>query len=290
MPLTAMTSDEYAAFERTVGREKLVLAGGLWWRQVRPFFYRPLLVFHEYDPQSASGPRGALVAAVQHLVPAGASSNSTIGLLTFQNARNYSVAALDYNRRRQLKHAEAQLSVRPIEDAKELVRKGHAVFVDFHDRTGYEYLVERRSPRKFQLWAERVFDFPNTLVLGAYLGANLCALCILQAVGDTLIYSTFFCDSEGLRYHAADLMLHSARQRAAECGQVSQVFVGLHHGGQGTDQFYLLRGATHQVRRAWLRINAMARVLMPRLLPEQYRRLLGQKCLTGDDGVAARIA
>ena len=44
-----MSADEFAAVELALGG-KVVKSGDVWWRQVRPFFYRPLLPYRELRP------------------------------------------------------------------------------------------------------------------------------------------------------------------------------------------------------------------------------------------------
>jgi hypothetical protein len=55
IPWQSMTVEEFARFRRSLG-ERVIPANGVFWRQVRPLFYRPLLPYQEYPSKSVSGP------------------------------------------------------------------------------------------------------------------------------------------------------------------------------------------------------------------------------------------
>ena len=59
-----MSIDEYAEFEMVMGA-KLQKKGGVWWHQIRPYFYRPLFPFVELSPNQTKGLFGKF-AAFQH--------------------------------------------------------------------------------------------------------------------------------------------------------------------------------------------------------------------------------
>ena len=238
-----MSVAEFAGFERKQG-QRIIEVKGVFWKRVRPFLYRPLLPFLEYVPHSVSAPWTAVFGGCQHAVPPRGESNSLLNLLLFEDAGAYSLDGLDYNRKRQVRLAAKRLIIRPIEDLGELVEQGHRVYVSFHDRTGYAYKAERRRREYFARWAESLFHNPKLLVLGGYRNGELEAVCVSQRVENTVLYSTFFCKDESLRLNVSDLMLHTVRQAAAECGQVSGIFAGMYKGGTGLDDFYLLRGAS----------------------------------------------
>src|SRR6476620_3635557 len=94
----SMSANEYAALETALGAN-LVRTGGVWWRQVRPFFYRPLLPFCELSPDGCDLPFWSLVGGFQHIVPQESHSNSRVGLLMFEEPRSYSLEGLSQNSR-----------------------------------------------------------------------------------------------------------------------------------------------------------------------------------------------
>ena len=105
---------------------------------------------------------------------------------------------------------------------------------------------------------------------------------IAYLVGNTLVYPTFFCDTEAMRLHATAFTLHALRQTAAARADIKQIFIGTYkEGGRtGTAQFYLDRGCRLVRRPAHLVVNPVAKLVLSWCLPKQHRRLVG--VLAGD--------
>ena len=168
-----MSADEYAAMQLAFGG-KLIESGGVWWRQVRPLFYRPLLVYRELHPETLRYPSGSLVGGAQHAVPEGVRANSSLNLLLFEDPGNYSLEGLTRNKRYQLRWATRTCAVRRITDVDNLIAEAHPVYLSFYERTKYGYKQERTDEQHFAAWARTLFSFPKVLVLGAYRQEELC--------------------------------------------------------------------------------------------------------------------
>ncbi len=98
-----MTEEEFAGVEADSGSE-VVRRRGIWWRRVRPFFYRPLLPFDPIDPSAAAGAFGPLTG-YQHAVPEGAASDSRFNLLIWDRLPEYGLAAVSAHTRSKIKKA-----------------------------------------------------------------------------------------------------------------------------------------------------------------------------------------
>src|SRR5205085_2285835 len=144
------------AFERALD-QRIISRDGVHWLRVRPFFYRPLSPFVSFAANSAKPPAGARLGAFQHAVPIGAQSNSHFNLLLFENAQTYSAAAMDYNRRRQIRLAGKEFTVRPISELKEFKERAYDVYLSFVQRTGYQHGSQRQDRDCFCRWAEVLF-------------------------------------------------------------------------------------------------------------------------------------
>lgn len=274
-PVEQMNVGDFADFQRRLGL-RVIQVHGLYWREVRPFFYRPLLLFRDHSADFVDVPPGARLGGCQFLVPPDEPGNSSIEFLEFSNPQGYSIATLDYNRKRQVKLASNQLIIRRILNVDEFKEKAYPVFNAFYDRTHFSFQPERRHKHFFCRWADDVFGTVANLVLGAYLEDELGAVSISQWVEDTFLYSTYFATNQFLRLHASDFMLHSVRQIAAGCSGLKRVFAGLYRGGNGHDNFYLLRGCDIVSRRALLQVNPLSALLLRCFAPVQYRRLWGR--------------
>jgi hypothetical protein len=248
----SMTVAEYAAYERAMGA-RVLEAGGVWWRQVRPFFYRPLIPFQALDPERVQPPRAARLGGFQHVVDDPARANSRITLLLFRRANEYRLESLkSLERRRQVRTALKNFQVQRLLEPEPLAREGHAVYLEFRRRTGYSYRADREDPERFAAWAAAVVQTPKVLVWGAIEAGVLQAVAVGVPVERTLFYSTFFARERALKRHVACLMLHTVQVHAAACGW-AQVYAGLRKQGReaGVDEFYLQQARHAGVSAGW---------------------------------------
>jgi len=273
-PWVQMSTAEFGAFEGSLGTE-VVEVNGVYWIKVRPLFYRPLLPAHEYMPDSISAPLAARLGGFQYGVTVQNEANSFLNLLLFEKPADYSLESLDYNRKRQVKLASKQFTIRAMTDINEFKTKAYPVYLSFYDRTKYQFGAERRDPEVFSRWADKLFQMPKVLVLGGYREGELGGVSLSFWVGNTVIYATFFCDQESLRLNLSDLMLHTVREAAARVPKLRNIFVGMYKGQKGLDGFYLLRGCKLVRQPAMLRINPLVKFLLMRFRPADYQKLLG---------------
>lgn len=278
MTLPKLTLAEFARAARQEG-ESVREVAGYPWREVRPFFFRPLLTHQELAPADTRAPFRARFGGYQHATPAGAPANSTMSFLIFPDARDYSLAKLHPTRRWEVRTAAKRFQVRPFSDCTEFKRTAHDVYVSFFNRTKYGYIRSRLHKEVFDRWADAVFSSSALLALGAFAGDELAAVSLSRCVGGTLRYSTYFARLEAMRSHVSSLMLHSIRTAAAESGDIDQIFVGMPKSSpehRSVDDFYLHRGCIVQTRPAWLRLNPLVGWLLARLNPRAAAQLRGE--------------
>ena len=269
--------DEFAGYQRTIG-QKVVCVEGLWWRQVRACFYRPLLPFREFPAASRGIPSSAWLGGVQHVVPCGQPGNSTMSFLIFADAGDYSLDKLPSKPRQQVRWAAKRFTVRPFTDRTEFAEQAFPVYKFFYARTRYRYLAERLHKPNFDKWADAVFEHGPALILGAFRGTELSAVSIAHAVEDTLLYSTVFGTDEALRDHVSDLLLHTVRQAASRDGHITQVYVGMPKPAEdrGIDEFSIRRGCRVVAKPAALWLNPASKLLLGCFFSGQYARMRGE--------------
>lgn len=272
-----MRIEEYAAYQGSTG-ERIVKAGQLYWRRVRPFFYRPLLPFTEHSPDTVCPPTPGFFGGYQYAVSSGQKANSLINLLMYEDVEQYSEAVLDRHKRNQIRSAAKEFYIRPIESAAEFKKEAYPVYLSFYERTHYGHKSERRYRSSFSRWADTIYRFAKVAILGAYRDGHLGAVNISELVGDTLLYSTGFCDSDSLRRHVTSFFLHSVLEAAANCEGVKSVFAGpyKYQGRQGVDRFFFERGCSLVQKPAMVRLNPVTMALVRCFLPHEHRKLNGR--------------
>jgi len=272
-----LSEDEYAALQQAVDA-KIVCVEGQWWRQVRPYFYRPLLPYRVFPADAPNIPLSAWLGGSQHVVPCGQQANSTMSFLMFTDGGDYSLDSLRSKPRRQVRWAGEQFILNPITDREVFKRHAYPVYTEFHARTRYRYLAERSKKQSFEKWADTIFEFQSSLVLGAWHGSELCAVSIAHAIEDTLIYSTVFATDQALRDHVSSFLLHAVRMRASQDGGIAQVYAGMPKTAeaQGIDDFLRRRGCRVVTKPAALWLNPASRLVLGWFFSGQYARIRGE--------------
>jgi len=268
----------YALACRRAG-EPLVQCDGTWWREVGPCFFRPLLPFLDLPAGRAGLPSRSALGGCQYPSCAGGDPpNSYLAYLAFTDAHDYCLDHLRRGDRWEVRSAEKRLVIRPLSNSAEFKARAHPVYLEFQGRTRYRYLRSRVRKPEFDRWVDAEFADPGLVALGAWAGDSLVAVSLSRVVGEAWVYSSMFTSNDALRSHAASLMLHHVRCLAAAVDGVTMVFAGMRKAGRAgasVDAFYLQRGATIVRRSAVLRVNPLARWLLPRLRPELWGRLQG---------------
>jgi hypothetical protein len=267
-----MSADEYAVFEKACGAS-VVNVGSQWWRQIRPYFYRPLPWFHELDPKKVTPPASSHLGGYQHLVAEGSAHNSNMKVLLFQSPQAYSLDKLSSNDRYHIRRAMKSFHLQPITDLARFIDQGHEVYLSFYHRTHYSYRNDRVEKKNFASWAETLLRFPKVQVCGAFSGDMLMSVSVAYVVEHVMFTATFFSRSEALSEYVSDLMLHCLRERAAQDDSIRLVYASMAGMERGLDQFYLRRGAQVVAKPAMLRLNPIIRAALKTFKKQEYQKL-----------------
>ena len=274
LKLQPMTSAEYAAVERGLGA-KISERNGIFWRQVRPFFFRPVLPTQEFSAPEVSLPFG-WPNGFQHALPVGATANSQMNFLMLDGLRDYSSEQLGRRRKQLVRSASQLFQVRPLRDLREFQEQGFKAYRSFYNRTGYTHRADRKDEKSFHEWAEKVFSNPKVILLGGYGADGLVGVSRSYLVGATLVYATLFCETESLKKNLGELMFHELRMLAAGDPRIAEIFVRHYQNGNSLDQFYLLRGCKLVSKPARLMLPTGIGAGLKFFLPRQHAVLIGR--------------
>jgi len=268
----AMTVDDYAALELSLGT-RLVRVGGVWWRRVRPCFYRPLFPFEPLPVRSPT-PLAARLGGWQHVVADDQPHNSHLNFMVFRYPQGYDRAQLRREDRKNLRRAARCLTYRRLTDAEQLAGDGHRLLYEFFGRSAYRWRRDRLRPSVFRRWAASLLAEPRVLVLGAFAGGRLCEVHTSFRVRDVLIFDVAFAGQEGRLCRSSDGVLDFLRERAAHT-DARLISLGPAGGKGSLDGFKLRRGAQLLALPARLRLSPAAAGLLRLASPGVFSRLRG---------------
>lgn len=269
-----MTVDEYADLELALG-SRLHQVQGIWWKEIRPCFFRPLFPLAMLDPQTAVPPWRAMLGGYQHPVPVGAPSNSQANYIVFDDLQNYSFGALSRNRKKKIHKAQTHFHVQPIPDKETFIEQAYPVYLSFQERTGYGWKRERTEKEHFAHWASILYRFPKLAILGTYDRDRLAAVEVAYRVEDTVLDATSFAHSEYLSLDVGDLVIHHLRESLAAQTDIRCIFLGTYGEKQSLDAFKINIGGKVTALPAYYRLNPAMKLLMKLVGRKTYRRLQG---------------
>lgn len=274
----AMTIDRYAQLVQATGGTVLK-QGQLWFAQGRRFFYRPLLPHRKYDLYEIRRDVNKL-GVFQYGVKDDQPHNCYLNSIIFDRLHSYEARTLGGSALRNLKEAVKNgVAVRRIRDPKEFASKGHPVYMSAYSRTGYgantRWGAQRRDPEGFAKWTHTIFQYPETIVLGAYAGGELLSFEVSWIVQDTLVLSTVVHSRSGIELRAPDLLLHAWRMALRDQPAVNSILDSL-LGSSGVDEFKLRRGGRALAVRSYVNISRPALSMMRHIWPHGYSRIVGR--------------
>jgi hypothetical protein len=272
-PWSPMTIERYAALEHSTG-VRICRRNNLWWRRVRPFFYRPLLPFKKYDVGEASVSLGRL-GVIQYPVGDCQPHNSYLNPVVFDDVRSYDMKSLCKSVRQQIRNAlRHEIRVVRCLDQKRFCEKGFPVYLSFYERTRYEFDKGRRKRQLFDEWVSCLFRFPEVVILGAFAGQDLLAFHVSCLVEDVLVVKTIANSRKGLEVSASDLLLDYLRASARDQQEINVIYDGSFR-DSGVVRFKLLRGARVLSLPAFLRLHPAALWLINKTSKGISRQLQG---------------
>ncbi len=269
-----MSVERYAAFEEATG-VKVVQSAGIWWQQPRPFLYRPLLPYKKYDlTQVREGfdRVGVFQAAVEDKQP----SNSYLNPIMYERPQEYDAKKFRDSARKNLNKAlRNPITVRFIVDEEQFSEMGYPVYLSFYKRTKYGFDTSRKDKAKFAEWAHAVFQFPEAVILGAFVNQELVSFEIACLVENTLILKTLVTSDKALTLNAPDLLLHSYRTIAQDHPEIQVIYDSMLSANVGLNTYKVRRGAQVAALPAFLHIHPALRWLIKSADGAACERLCG---------------
>ena len=270
-----MTLDEYAEHERNNGAT-LEKVEGVWWKAIRPFFYRPLFPYAKLDPGTVKPPAKSVFGGYQHAVTRLDGANSYLNLFQFQDIHAYSIESAGKTLRKHIRKAAGSLCVREISDLDHFIADAYPVYLEFYARTGYRWRKDRTQQESFAEYSRRLFSFPKVLVWGVYAGERLVGVNLSYVVQDVVFDASMFATSEALKMGASDLLWHVLRERASTIPGINYIFEGMPTGHAGVDRSKILRGCHVSALPAYYRLNPLVHCVVKRLGKQALFKIKGK--------------
>jgi len=129
-----MTMEEMVEADRRSG-SRLHFSDGVWWREVKPFFYLPANFMTRITPHRAQPKPWLALGGYYHMVAPGATGNGQIVTNEISHPADYQLDSLKANKRREVRRALAVFRICRVENLDDLLRDGFRVYLDWEKKT-----------------------------------------------------------------------------------------------------------------------------------------------------------
>ncbi len=284
-----MTIEELVAGDSSV-ESRFHYSKGVWWREVKPFFYQPAFFMERVVPHGGAPKPWLALGGYYHMVPDGCPANGSMVVVEVDDPGAYRLEAQSRSARRTIKRALATLRLRPITRLEDLLVYGYEVYQSWEERTA-GLRVKRSSFKIYKHWIEREFHQAHAMILGAYLDGRLIGYLMGRAVQGVLELTKNVNDSRYWQFSASSALIYAWIRAAANNREIHKVTMGLKSHKPSLEEYKMRLGASHVSYPAYIHLRPLVRPLVERFMPQEYHRLMGeyeptQSVRAGDCGVS----
>ena len=269
-----MTIEEMAEADRQAG-SRLHFSDGVWWREVKPFFYLPANFLTRIIPSQAKPKPWLALGGYYHMVPPGTGGNGVIVTNEVSDPASYQLASVKSDKRRQIRRALAFFRIRRVDNLSDLLGDGFCIYLDWSKRT--KNVRDRLSrAAAFRRWITPLFHHPYKLILGAYAEDRLVAFQISAAVEGAANISFSFSDSSFNALTPKSALNYAYVKICAQHGEIHKACGGFRSLKESLEHYKSELGFQHVSYPAFVSLRSVLRPLVRLVLPTEYRRLMGQ--------------
>jgi hypothetical protein len=269
-----MTIEELVEADRRAGSH-LHFSDGVWWREVKPFFYLPASFMTRIIPHQAKPKPWRALGGYYHMVPEGVPANGLIVTNEITNPASYQLESPKANKRREIRRGLAFFRISRVEELNDLLGDGFRVYLDWEKRTK-NLRIKRSNPVVFEQWITRTFRHPYKLILGAYAQNQLVAFLIADAVEGVANISESFSDSSYNALTPKSALVYAYVRICGRHREIRKACGGFRSLKDSLEHYKSELGYQHVSYPAFISVRPLVRPLVRWLLPLEYRRLMGQ--------------
>jgi hypothetical protein len=248
---------------------------GMWWREVKPFFYQPAWFMKAAIPhQNAPKPWSAL-GGYYHVVEKGVCSNGSIIVNEIPDLKTFQLESLPKKVRYEIRRGLSQLEIQQVHNLEDLLRDGYRIYLAWERRTG-NVRVSRSRFEIFREWITRSYHHPHNLILGAYHENRLVAYVMGHAVEGAADLVKSFTDPDFYHSGPSTTLTYAFAQISAQTPTILKLCNGLRSTKDSLERYKARLGFQQVSYPVFIHLRLGLRSLVRWWMPDQYKRLMGQ--------------
>jgi len=269
-----MSVDEVVAADGNL-EAKFHCAKGIWWREVKPFFYQPAAFLTPIPPHQVAPAPYVALGGYYHVAPEGCEHNGSITVNEVANPADYDLADLKKQVRYDIRRTLTTLRLARIDSPEVLLGDGYRIYLSWEGRFN-DLRVKRSDPEVFRRWALQLLAHPYNLILGAFDGDRLVAYIIAHATEGVGELSKSFTDPDYYHLSPTSALIYAYIKACGNNPEISKACNGLRSLNRSLEQYKSRLGFETVRYPAYISIPAAIRPFVRWFFPNQYRRLMGE--------------
>jgi hypothetical protein len=269
-----MAVEELVQADRRTGC-RFHFSDGVWWREVKPFFYLPANFMTCIAPQQARPKAWLALGGYYHMVPPGVAGNGQIVTNEVPEPAVYRLESLKANKRREIRRALAFFRISRVENLADLLGDGFRVYLDWEQKTK-NVRGKLSNPAAFSRWITSIFHHPYKLILGAYAQEQLVAFLIADAVEGVANVSNTFSHSSFNSLTPRSALNYAYVKICGQQREIRKACDGLRSLKDSLEHYKSELGFQHVSYPAFISLRRVLHPVVRWLMPSEYRRLMGQ--------------
>jgi hypothetical protein len=248
---------------------------GVWWKEVRPFFYQPMPFIKPIIPHRTGPDPLKALGGFYHAVPDGAVSNGVIITNEISDSTNYETVIIKAKMRNQIKRALKSVRVCQVDNLDDLLDDGYQIYMDWVNRTN-DNMTKQHDVQTYRNWITRVFHHPYVLILGAYYENRLIAFSTSYAVDGIAEGSRMYSINAYQNLYPSTALTYAMIKISQNNAGIKRIMNGLRSHKASLEKFKAKLGFSHVSYPAYVYIRPIIRSVVRWFMPIQYKRLMGQ--------------
>ena len=269
-----MTDEEYVELIKDKYL-RIRIHNGVLWKEVAPFFWRPVFHYLKYDKLDIQVPDSFHLGGFQYPITEERNANSTINYYIFNDVLEYDISRVSRNERKRVLHSMKYLEVKIESDVSTFNEKSYPVYKSFYNRSAYKYKRERVRSSNYTEWVNKLFESGKTIVLGVYDNNAMVGVLTMVYIRNVVVLLTQFTHTDFLHKKPSDLLYHAARMIASKIEGIRFIYAGMASDEKGVNDFKEMRGASLIKSPSYYYINPIASTVLKYFWKQSYRKILG---------------
>lgn len=247
---------------------------GNWWYQVKPGLCWAADCFAALEPAAARPPLRCSFLGLQHVVPDESQANSHLVINAIVDLQAYDERAVDAKRRNAVRKGLRSCVIERLARLEEAtLEQCRAAWSDLTQRSGWKHAVERQEFRRS--WGALLACRGVSILVGREReSGQVAGFLVTKIIGDTAYVDTIASRTELLRSNVNDAIMFAFLVNARRLG-VRKAHYAIRSYVETLEKFKQGLGFVPVPFPARTRLSLPVRLLLPRLAPAKYRRMMG---------------